>query len=725
MTLPNLWYRVSPIRKDEQVTYIYGHLPVFTHAVNDVRSFRMITSQFVVNGSAKQAEIIRAFGVTKNSVIRAVKKYREQGPAGFYAERKSRGAVVLTEPVLAIVQSHLDEGLNVKEISKQMDLKQNTLEKAIRAGRLHKRHKKKEQENKLLSTKSHRSQIDNEAPMGMGANNSWCRMLARLGMIDSVPIEFQSSFDVAKAGVLLALPCLLGSGLLKQTDKYFHLPAGYYDLKSIFLLLAFMALARLKHIESLRYCAPGEWGKILGLDRCPEVKTVREKIKILSEQKKSTEWSAELCKEWMQSDPSCTGTVYIDGHVRVYHGNQTKLPRHYVSRERLCLRATTDYWVNAMDGQPFFLITKEVDPGLIKVLTHEIVPRLEKDIPNQPGTEKLENNLLLHRFTLVFDREGYSPDFFKQMKDKQIACLTYHKHPDGVWRDEEFSVHNVQLESGDIIKMDLAERGTQLSNKLWIREIRRKSQSGHQTSVLATDYSSDLSLIAVSMFSRWSQENFFKYMKEQYNLDRLIEYKTESIPGTTPVVNPDYRGLDSRVRKKVSLLNRRLAKFAEMDLKGEIDDKNIKKYQEKKSELKDEITNLQQDIEQLKKKRKSTIKHITVAQLPEEERFNRLATHSKHFIDTIKMISYRAETAMSYILREKMKRPDESRRLLKSIYNNEADIIPDEENNTLTIRLHHLANKSEDESASHLCEELTETQTNFPGTKLRMIFKIL
>jgi len=131
------------IRKDDQVTYIYGHLPVFTHAVNDVRSFSMITSQFVVNGSVKQVEIIRAFGVTKNSVIRAVKKYREQGPSGFYAQRKSRGAVVLTRLVLEKVQLCLDEGLNAKEISEKMGIKQNTLEKAIRAGRLHKRSKKK------------------------------------------------------------------------------------------------------------------------------------------------------------------------------------------------------------------------------------------------------------------------------------------------------------------------------------------------------------------------------------------------------------------------------------------------------------------------------------------------------------------------------------------------------------------------------------------------------
>jgi len=93
------------------------------------------------------------------------------------------------------------------------------------------------------------------------------------------------------------------------------------------------------------------------------------------------QWSAELCRQWMQADPEATGVFYIDGHVRVYHGAQTALPRRYVSRQRLCLRATTDYWVNALDAQPFFVVTRAVDPGLVKVLEEEIVPRLERDTP--------------------------------------------------------------------------------------------------------------------------------------------------------------------------------------------------------------------------------------------------------------------------------------------------------------------------------------------------------
>ncbi len=120
--------------------------------------------------------------------------------------------------------------------------------------------------------------------MGMGATDTLGRVLASVGMLGEAPVEFNASMDVTNGGVLLALPALLSNGLLRHTDKFFQLPHEYYGITNIFLLLAIMALCRLKHPESLRYCAPGEWGKLLGRDQIPEVKTFRRKLKILNEQ---------------------------------------------------------------------------------------------------------------------------------------------------------------------------------------------------------------------------------------------------------------------------------------------------------------------------------------------------------------------------------------------------------------------------------------------------------
>lgn len=127
----------------ERVTYFNGSMPVFVHDEEDIDSFRMITAQFCVNGNTKQAEIARAFGVPKISVKRAVKRYRESGPKGFYTPRQRRGPAVLTAPVLEQAQALLDTGLETPEVADRLGIKRDTLSKAVRGGRLHKQAKKK------------------------------------------------------------------------------------------------------------------------------------------------------------------------------------------------------------------------------------------------------------------------------------------------------------------------------------------------------------------------------------------------------------------------------------------------------------------------------------------------------------------------------------------------------------------------------------------------------
>ncbi len=560
--------------------------------------------------------------------------------------------------------------------------------------------------------------------MGVGADNVLDRMAASVGELTGVEPEFQAVSDVPHGGVLLALPALLAIGLLHRADKYFRLPKGYYGLKSLFLMLAFLALTRLPSLEQLRYCAPGEWGKLLGLDRIPEVRTVRQKIALLSEQQAEA-WSAELCAQWMGKDLDKAAVLYVDGHVRVYHGRQTQLPRHYVARQKLCLRATVDYWVNAMDGQPFFLLNQVVDPGMLQVLEHEIVPRLEKEIPNQPTPEQLEADPKLHRFTLIFDREGYSPAFLQAMKKKRIACQTYHKYPGEDWPLEEFFPCRVQLSSGASVEMHLAERGVLLGGKIWVREIRKRTESGHQTSVISTDYRSGPGPVASAMFARWSQENFFRYMREHYGLDRLVDYTTQVIPDTIRLVNPEYRRLDRQVRSKQGSLTRKLAAFSAMSLKGEIEPKKVATFEQKKAALQEQIEDLTKERDNLKTQRKAVERHITVAELPEEDRFKQLSAQSKHLIDTIKMVAYRAETAMVRMAREKMPREDDARSLLRALYNTEADLLPDEKAGTMTVRVHRQANRSHDAVIQHLCTEINRTETVFPGTNLRLVYELV
>ena len=560
--------------------------------------------------------------------------------------------------------------------------------------------------------------------MGMGATNAHARLAASVGTLEAVAPVFAQAVDVPYGGVLFALPALLVSGLLEATERFFKLPKGYYGLDTLFVLLAFMALTRLKSVEQLRYCAPGEWGKLLGLDRVPEVRTLRSKIGLLANTGQPEQWSGALCERWMHAAPEQAGVLYIDSHVRVYNGEQTQLPRHYVARQKLCLRATTDYWVNAMDGQPFFVINQVVDPGLIKVIEQDILARLDQAVPSQASAQALAIDPLLHRFTLVFDREGYSPEFLRRMKSQRVACLTYHKFPGEKWPTEDFLTRCVRLPSGQCVEMKLAERGTRLSNGLWLREIRKLTERGHQTAVLATDYRSECFTLAAAMFARWSQENFFKYTREHYGLDRLVDYQTEVISEPLRVVNPAHRSLDGQVRAGTGKLHRVLAQFGALSLGPGIEPEHIEPLMRKKADLQEQIEHLQAEVQTLKDTRKATARHIDVNDLPEDLRFRQLSTHSKHFIDTIKIIAYRAETSMANVLRESMPHPDESRSLLRALYTTEIDLLPDEKHKTLTVRLHHMAQRASDTAIRKLCDELNATETLFPRTDLRLVYEL-
>ena len=575
------------------------------------------------------------------------------------------------------------------------------------------------------STKSERSGKDIQAFMGVGAINEFDRLACSIGAAEAVDPCFSTCLDVPNGGILFAIPALLANGLIRHTDEHFRLPKGYYGLCSIFLLIAFMLLARIKSIEGLRYCAPGEWGKLLGLDRIPEVKTIRQKISHLSKTGEVSQWSASLCQDWMSDNPEHASSLYIDGHVRVYHGHQANIPKHYVARQKLCLRACCDYWVNDMDGKPFFVISKDVDPGLLNVVENEIVPRILTETPKQPSDEELEADSLLHRLILIYDREGYSPDFMLRMKKLRIACLTYNKFPKEDWPYDEFRHEQVVLVSGDIIDMQIAERGVLFKNGLWVRETRRLTDSGHQTSIISTAYRLTVAAVARGMFARWSQENFFKYMREHYSLDRLVEYSVEDLPNDTRVVNPEYRKLDGQIRSATGKLNRTMAEFGAKTIDGEIDSDRVEAYEKEKAKLQEKITLMKREIEDLKAKRKNIRKHIPIAELPIEDRFQRLGSKSKDFLDTIKMICYRAETAMVNAVREWMCREDDARSFIRALYRTEADIIPDEENGILRIRLHHLTTRSADNIAKLLCIALNETMTFFPGTQLRLVYEMV
>jgi transposase-like protein len=299
MQLPFFYEGVNAITNDVgyeknegTVVYYCGTMPVFSHPVDDLDSFRMIVSQLYVNGTVRQANLTRAFNIKPLALKRWVKRYRAAGARAFFQSHKGGSKPkILTAEVLARAQGLLDQGRTLSETATELALSYDVLRKAVKDGRLKKPLEKKEngrpdaerspeprraEEPSEPTTKSQRSAEDAMAPMGVATTNVLDRVMASVGLLPGgVTVRFECCEDVSRAGVLLALPALLACGLLRYSAKYFHLPEGYYTLSNIFVLMGLMTLNRVRSIEELRRSPPGEWGKILGLDRCPVSSTAK------------------------------------------------------------------------------------------------------------------------------------------------------------------------------------------------------------------------------------------------------------------------------------------------------------------------------------------------------------------------------------------------------------------------------------------------------------------
>lgn len=716
---------LSLVREDDYIRYYFGGFQIGFHKTSDTATFKAKICEFIFCGVCRNKDVLKSFAISASSLKRWMRQYKEKGAESFHQMPATRGGTVLTVDLLITAQDLLNKNYTRKQVANELSVNYDVIRKAINDGRL------VIPAGKMQDTvnRSERSVADSECG-GVACVRSCERVLAALGKLNGAPSEFQNVYDVENGGVLCALPALTENGLYSYINNGIAFAPAYYDTVHIISLLAFMALFGVPIVERLRFESPGELGKLLGLDRIPEVKTLRGKLAAMCDDENSVvEWTEQLTRHWFNSNPDLAGVLYVDGHVSVYHGGKTKLPRRYVTRSRLCMRGSTFYYVNDIMGQPFFAVEKVVDEGMIKVLSDSIVPKLLKDVPNQPSNIELENDNCLHRFILIFDREGYSPAFFRKMwEDHRIACATYHKYPGERWPEKEFIDIETAKPDGETVSMKLAERGTYIGDKhtgLWVKEIRKLNDSGHQTSIITTMFKLNMGLIAIYMFNRWVQENFFKYMLYFFNIDRLVEYGTATFSEPCKLINPAWKKLDYEINSIRQKLRYRMAKLAQIELFSNADNSGIEKKIEEKANLREEIDQFQKEMGNLQEKRKEHEKHISFEELPDELKFERLKPAKRLLYDTIKMLAYRAETAMANSVKPLLERNDDSKALIRQLSKSHADIYPDKNKNILNVRVHHFTTKRHDAAIRNLLQLLNDTETLYPGTNLKLRYSLV
>jgi DNA-binding CsgD family transcriptional regulator len=719
---------LSIMKQAGWVSYFVGGEQYYSHPEHDKKGQRWALATLMANGHVQARELEAApLCLAHRTLMNWSAQHRERGPASFYAAAPRQKERVMTPQKVAQCAQLLAAGHRVAEVARRAGIRESTLRKAIArkliakpaAGAL-------PEAVKAGSTKAERSQLDAQAAAGIGTACTRVeeRLAVALGLAQGAGTRFEHCRDVAKGAVLVSLPALCANGLLSGIGRHLKLPVGFYSCLHILLTLGFMALARIRRPEGLRHIAPGELGKALGLDRVPEVRTLREKITLMARTGDPAAWMKELSRSWMQGDAQEAGYLYIDGHVRVYHGSKAQLPRRYVSRERLCLRGTTDYWINDALGQPFFVVSKAVTAGLAETLCQDIVPELLAAVPAQPTPEQLTADANLHRFVLIFDREGATASLLGALWEKRIGAITYRKNVKELWPESEFSDHEVAMPGGELTCMKLAMRDTVLLQKnaaLRVKEVRRLTPTGHQTAVISTARALECMLIAGRMFSRWCQENFFSYMMEHFDIDGLVQYGAQELPGTLQVVNPQWRKLDQELRAGRQRLRKLQAQLGAHSAEEEEDAVQI----QRKAECLEDIQALEEELQGLRVTRRQTARKVTLDSLPPEQRPTELLPLNKMLTDTVKMIAYRAETALVALLRRHLNKEDEARALVRELFVSSADIEPDEGAKTLTIRIHRMASPVHDRAIAALLQELTHAGFCHPATGARMIYTLV
>jgi len=731
----------------EQRVIVVAGLPVHHYRAGDVVAEAYAMVFLVESGFAQQADVARAFARSVRTVRRYQGRYAQGGMAALGREEGwRRGRRRISGKRLRSIESLKNQGMSNRAIAHRLGVSEKAIRKLVGASQpaesaqlgfaeITTTAAGKPPPPRVPFAKS-TGDADRAAPSaedragdgdpitapaddgeavpmsldGDASDRTFDRQLAHLGLLDDAAPLFREGSSVPGVGVLFALPCLVESGLFRISRKlYGEIGPAFYGLRTTLLTLLLMALLRIKRPEHLKERDPAAFGRLLGLDRAPEVKTLRRRLTRLAAHHCAEQLGAELARLRVDQRGHLMGFLYVDGHVRAYHGQRAILSKAYVARRHLAMPASTDYWINDRSGDPLLVITGEVDAALTRAL-----PRLLREVRDLVGEQ---------RVTIVFDRGGWSPKLFGTMIKDGFDLLTYRKGRCRRINEQRFIRRRAELDGRWVDYLLHDQPVGFLKGKLRLRQVTRLCDDGHQTQVITSRWDLRDIEVAYRMFERWRQENFFKYMREEFLLDALIDYQVEPEDPTRTIPNPERRALDKEIRAAradLAKLEREYGAAAADN--AEPRRPTMRGFKIAHGRLGKQLHTARARVAQLFEQRRDVPKRVEVRDL-NERAVVKLATERKHLTDIIKMVAYQAESDLLALLRPHYARVDqEGRTLLHELFATAGDIrVSDRE---LHITLAPLSSPHRTHAAQALGEMLDQAATIFPGARLRVRFAV-
>ena len=734
------------IDADLRVIVVAG-LPVHHYRIEDTVAEAYAMVFLVELGYAQQTDVARAFAVSVRTIRRNQERYADGGMAALGREEGwRRGRRRISGKRLRSIEMLKSKGMSNRAIAHRLGVNEKAIrklvgpskptesaqlglpaiqpdaEKPAGSGMPSAAASGKDEDRGTRSAEATtgdsdqataREAVNDDEPVPMSldrdaSDRTVDRQLAYLGLLDDAAPLFREGSSVPDLGVLLALPCLVESGLFRISRKlYGDMGPAFYGLRTTLLTLLLMALLRIKRPEHLKEKDPAAFGSLLGLDRAPEVKTLRRRLSRFALPHCAEQLGAELARLRVDQRGHLMGFLYVDGHVRAYHGERPISSNAYVARRHLAMPATTDYWINDSSGDPLLVITGEVDAALTKAM-----PRLLREVREVVGERKV---------TIVFDRGGWSPQLFAVMIKDGFDVLTYRKGHCRRINERRFIRRRAKLD-GRLVDYLLHDQPVRfIKGRLRLRQVTRLRDGGHQTNVITSRWDLRDIEVAYRMFERWRQENYFKYMRQEFLLDALVDYQIEPEDPTRIIPNPERRALDKELRAaRADLANLERELGAAAANNAEQRRPTMRGFKIAHGRLGKQLRKARERVSQLFEKRRNVPKRVEVRDL-NERAVVKLATERKHLTDIIKMVAYQAESDLIALLRPHYARVDqEGRTLLHELFATAGDMRVSETD--LNVTLAPLSSPHRTRAAQALCEILDETATIFPGSRLRIRF---
>ncbi len=738
------------------VVFIWGNA-AFAWDAGDDAARRFAAVQLVATKTARPSEVADAFGVSTTSFWRWQRGFAEAGLAGLIGQKKGPKAQrKVTEQMAARIKGLRTQGLTLQAIADEVGLSTYPVRQvlglvgsekepaAARSGGLDRRDAEIPPEEADASVPEamvepagepgveHDKVLDEPvssglvplalteqllsgslSPVPLPEARTAERVLARFGLLSEAKPVFTQGAGLPRLGSLLILPALEATGLLDAAKQvYRRMHNGFYGLSATILTMVFLALAREPRAEGATRIAPHDLGRLLGLDRAPEVKTIRRKLAELAKRSAGSTLVAALAARHAKEDPDVMGYLYLDGHVRVYSGRRD-LQKAHVTRARISAPATLETWACDQRGDPVFVVTSQLSASLVTEI-RRLVPEL-KALARGEG------------MTVVFDRGGWSPDLFAEMVAAGIDFLTYrkgktHREPAKSFSEKTFTENGVEH------SYDLSDRGIRLKlskringvKTIRCRQVTRRRAGGRQTQIVTSRADVLTAEVAHRMFARWRQENYFRYARQHFALDALDSYECAPDDPNRSVPNPARKVAQARLREARGALARAEAalgaatsadeeskrptmpgsKIANAELTGALD------------EARNEVSRLEEEV-------RATPTRLPLqdvrpeATVLDEER--KLVTHA------IRMSTYNAESALARMLAPHFP-IDEARALLREAFNSAGDL--EVVNGALHVRIDPLSAPRRTRALAALCAELTAAETRYPGTDLVLRFSV-